>query len=100
MKSLRESPSVEVSILANIVARDVRTTTGRNLHHIRDLTDLDPWSCSSSKIKVVLGDKLKQMPTQDMWRLQYLGTLLEERGELHYRLEDTAEVTHLCKLNQ
>ena len=69
MKSLRESPSVEVSILANIVARDVRTTTGRNLHHIRDITALDPWSCSSGKVKVVLGDRLKQMPTQDIWRL-------------------------------
>ena len=88
MKSLRESPSVEVSILANIVARDVRTTTGRNLHHIRDITALDPWSCSSGKVKVVLGDRLKQMPTQDIWRLQYL-------GELHFRVGDTALVTNL-----
>ena len=95
LKSLRESPSVKVSILANIVARDVRTTTGRNLHHIRDLTDLDSWSYSSSKINVVLGDKLKQMPTQDMWRLQYPGKLLEERGGLHFKLEDTAEFTNL-----
>ena len=41
-KSLRESPSVEVSVLVHIVARDVRTTTGRNIQHVQEMTGLDP----------------------------------------------------------
>jgi hypothetical protein len=32
LTSLRISPSMEVVMLANLVARDVRTTTGANLH--------------------------------------------------------------------
>ena len=34
-KSLRLSPSMEVSVLVNIVARDIRTTIGRNLDLVR-----------------------------------------------------------------
>ena len=40
--SLRKSPSMEVSVLANIVARDIRTTTGSNLALVREVTGLDP----------------------------------------------------------
>ena len=94
-KSLRESPSVEVSILAHIVARDVRTTTGSNLNLIHDLTAQDPWCCSSSKVKEVLEGKLAQMPSQDAWRLPYLGKLLEQRGEQHFQMSDTSELTEL-----
>ena len=48
LKSLMENPSLEVSILVHLVGRDIRTTTGNNLHLIRDLTGLDPWSFTSS----------------------------------------------------
>ena len=94
-KSLRNSPSVEVSILAHIVARDARTTTGSNLQLIRELCGLDPWSCSSGKVKEVLGNRLVQVPTQDFWRLSYLGKLLEQRGESYYQMGDTSELTEL-----
>ena len=36
LMSLRESPSHEVSVLAHLVGRDIRTTTGNNLHLVRD----------------------------------------------------------------
>ena len=94
-KSLRESPSMEVSVLAHIVARDVRTTTGSNLQLIQDLTALDPWSCCGSQVKKVMGEKLAQVPQQDMWRLQYLGKLLEQRGEKHFQMGDITELTEL-----
>ena len=32
LKALRKSPSKEVSVLVNVVGRDIRTTTGNNLH--------------------------------------------------------------------
>ena len=38
LKSLRKSPSKEVFVLVNLVGRDIWTTTGNNLHFVRDLT--------------------------------------------------------------
>ena len=95
LKSLRESPSVEVSVLANIVSRDIRTTTGNNLHLIRDLSELNPWACTSRQVKKVLGDRLSEVPVLDIWRLPYLGKLLEQRGEFHHQMLDTSELTEL-----
>ena len=46
-QSLRKSPCMEVSVLAHMVARDIRTTTGNNLSLIRELTATDPWSTTS-----------------------------------------------------
>ena len=94
-RSLRESPSMEVSVLSHIVARDVRTTTGNNLHLIRDMTGLDPWSCLGNQVKKVLGEKLAEVPQQDSWRLLYLEKLLDQRGEMYYRVEDTTQLTEL-----
>jgi hypothetical protein len=76
LTSLRNSPSMEVVVLANLVARDVRTTTGANLHY-------GPL------------EKLSEMPDQDRWRLPYLGRLLEERGEKFHMMVDTTGVTEL-----
>ena len=89
-KSLRESPSVEVSVVVNIVARDIRTTTGNNLQLIRDLSGLDPWCCTSKQMKTVLMDRVTEVPDLDQWRVSYLGKLLEQRGELH-----TSQLTKL-----
>ena len=95
LKALRKSPSKEVSVLVNIVGRDIRTTTGNNLHLVRDLTGLDPWSCSSGQVKKVLGDRLSKVPAQDMWRLGYPVKLLEKRGEAHHQMLDTLQLTEL-----
>ena len=93
--SLRKSPSMEVSVLANIVARDIRTTTGSNLALIREVTVLDPWSCSSGQVRKVLGEVESEVPAQDQWRIAYLEKLLAQRGEWHYQLKDTTELTEL-----
>ena len=95
LTSLRSSPSMEVVVLANLVARDVRTTTGVNLHHVREVTGLDPWQCSPNDVKAVMAERLVQLPDQDRWRLLYLSRLLEERGERFYSMEDTTELTEL-----
>ena len=79
----------------NIAGRDIRTTTGNNLHLIRDLSGLDPWCCTSRQVKKVLGERLSEVPVQDTWRLPYLGKLLEQRGELHHQMMDTAELNEL-----
>ena len=94
-RALRESPSMEVSVLAHIVARDIRTTTGNNLHVIHDLTGLDPWSCFGSHVKKILGDRLAEVPQQDWWRISYLEKLLAQRGEKYYNMDSTLELTEL-----
>ena len=95
MQALRKSPSMEVVVLANLVARDMRTTTGGNLHHIREVTRLDPWTCSSREVRSVLAETMVDMDDQDRWRLPYLGRLLEERGERFYGMEDTEDLTKM-----
>ena len=94
-KALRTSPSMEVSVLAHIVARDVRTTTGSNLQLVRDMTGLDPWKCFGSQVRKEMDEKLVEVPEMDKWRIVYLEKLLEQRGELFYKLEDTSEITGL-----
>jgi len=70
---LRESPSDEVSVLAHIVARGVRTNTGNNLQHVQEMSGLDPWSCFGFQVKKVMNEKLAQLPQPDEWRLPCLG---------------------------
>ena len=41
-RSLRKSPSHEVAVMANLVGRDMRSTTGRNLALLMDSSGLDP----------------------------------------------------------
>ena len=79
----------------HLVGRDIRTTTGNNLHLIRGLSGLDRWACTSKDVKKVLAGRLREVPEQDMWRLPYLGKLLEQRGELHHNMMDTSELTEL-----
>ena len=55
---LRSSPSMEVVVLANLVARDVQSTTGANLHFLGEMTGLDPWQCSPKDVKAVMAAKL------------------------------------------
>ena len=50
-KGLLKSKSNEVKLLANIVARDVRSVTRRNLNFIEKETGLDPWISNSIDIR-------------------------------------------------
>ena len=53
--SLRSSPDMKVSVMVNLVARDVRTATG-NLHHVGEVSDLDPVQCSPKQVKAVFAE--------------------------------------------
>ena len=90
-RSLRVSPCHEVSVLANIAGRDVRTTTGSNLKLVEELTGLNPWVFGSARIKAELW-KEENVPTpeEDVWRLSYLASLLAKRQQLDYMGEEEA----------
>ena len=75
--SLKNSACYEVRVLANYTARDLRTTTGKNLREVRDASGLDPVQSSWGKLKAAIASREQVVvPPQDQWRMKYLWTLL------------------------
>ena len=88
-RSLRVSPCHEVSVLANIAGRDVRTTTGSNLKLLEELTGLNPWVFGSARIKEEpMKEETVLTQVEDEWRLSYLASLLANRQQLDYMGEE------------
>ena len=79
--------------MANIVARDMGSVTGRNLELIRQETGLNPWSATPAQIR----DRLprKEVPQQDQYRLGLLGKYLSDRRQLETDMADTKEISGL-----
>ena len=97
--SLLDSPCREVNILARIVAKDIRTTTGRNLRVLERETGGLTWLTPSRKIKEELQKRQPGVPAEDGWRVPYLGKLWEERDNLVYQGdEDSKEVERVQEL--
>ena len=97
-RGLRTSPSSEVACLANLLARDVRSSTGMNINTISNLTGKDPRLENPTAIKVALEEaELVEIQNLDKWRVRYLGVLLEQRMQLHYLGADDEklELQHL-----
>ena len=95
VRGLKASPSMEVSVMFGVVAGDVTSTTGKNLYVLRWETGLDPLATSLVKMKTAIWSKVAEVPVDDVWRLEYLGKLLEARGDAHYGGEDTHQLTVL-----
>ena len=53
-RSLLKCNSKEIKVLANIVSRDVRSVTGKNLNFIERDSGLYPWKVSSANVRVML----------------------------------------------
>ena len=99
-KGLRSSASHEVRILSRLLARDVRSVTGKNLKLIKELTKLNPWNTPIAHIKVALyNEEAVEVPELDGWRLPYLVTLLKNRGEAYYRGDEELEMTYSVLIN-
>ena len=88
---------MEVRILARIVAKDVRTTTARNLRLLEMETGGLTWVASPISIRRRLL-KTVTVPEMAVWRLPYLGKLLEERDQLVYQGKDDCELELLQSL--
>ena len=87
-RGLRSSPCREVSILANLVARDVRSVTGRNVKLIMVESGSNLWSDSPGAVQAGLFESESvTIAREDSWRVPYLGSLLQHRQEWHYRGE-------------
>ena len=97
VRGLRASPSMEVAVMFGVARQDIRTVTGANIALIRCETGLDPVCSSLGQIKKKLLGNVVSVPEMDKWRLAYLGRMLSDRGEAHFRAEDE-EVTRLTSL--
>ena len=77
-RGLRKAPSHEIVTAALLCARDMRTTLGRNISYIEELTGLDVWVTSPSRMRKTLV-KLETVspPPEDTWRLKYLEKLIK-----------------------
>ena len=95
VRSLRSSPSAEVSVMLGVVSKDVRTNTGSNLTLLKQETGCI--ELSSKKVKEVMFERRASVPEADRWRLVYLARLLEKRGEQHYQGADTGDLTNLIE---
>ena len=93
VKGLLSSPSREVALVANIVARDMSSVTGRNLTLLREMTGLNPWTATPAQVR----EKIEPAatPEQDTWRLGLLAQYLETRRKMNTELQDTKEITSL-----
>ena len=92
-KKLRTNKSDKIQLLANIVARDIRSTTGKNLNTIEVRTGLDPWINSANMFKESL--VRQPVPAEDSWRVPLLVQYLEERTMFEANMEQTDQITDL-----
>ena len=87
-----------MQVLSRFLARDRRSVTGRNLWLIHELTNLNPWAAQYGRLRAALhAEETVAVPDQDRWRLQYLVSLLRQRGEAYYQVLDN-EVEALTDL--
>ena len=63
---LRYSPSDEVSMMAEVAARDPRSVTASNLRHLSSLTQLDCSKVCGTEVKDAL--KVVEVPDKEKWR--------------------------------
>ena len=97
-RGLRKCPSAEVAVMANIVGRDIRSTTGSNLQLLEEASGLNPWVYDSSRLKVDLSSRDSvEVSDQERWRVMYLRKLLETKQNYHY-LGDGERVKNVSNL--
>ena len=82
----------------NIVSRDIRSQTRRNIKLMREKCQgLDLIQSSQKEIKMKLQNVNTDTPTEDQWRVQFLEKLLELRQESMYTEHPTEYTTQLIE---
>ena len=81
---------MEVSLMAELVSRDARTTTAGNLAYLASLTNLDCATASKLEVKSLL--PVERVPEKESWRLGLLDSLLKERSCIEKEGGDTKRV--------
>jgi len=94
-QSLLNSPGRELRVISRLVSRDIRSTTGKNLTLLQDLTGLNPWKARATQLreKLALSEFVK-VPEIDKWRIPYFRKLFS----LKATTEDEATAEHISEL--
>ena len=90
---LLKSLSPEVRIVASMVGRSARSTTGRNLLGIERETGLDPWTAKAWCVRQQV--PRSEVPPGEGWRVQYLAKLLLAKREMMVMCQDVEEINLL-----
>ena len=87
---LLHSPSKEVSLLARLAAKDIKTVFGSNVKLFQEVSGLDPWEAGKWEMKRALQYvEWREVPEEDQWRMIYLPKLLWTRQMAFYDGDDT-----------
>ena len=81
-----------------MVAKDVRTTTSKNLRLVEAESGGLTWAATPWKIREGCAAEEPNVPRVDSWRIPYLGKLLEERDDLVYKGAETVQVENVQEL--
>ena len=81
--------------MRNIAGADLRSTTGKNCHNLRNEFQLDPWMTPSSIFKTKY--KYYDVPEADRWRLPLLQSLMKDRYEMSVCGDETEDITGLIE---
>ena len=84
-RGLLASPSQEVTVVALLAARDLRSSLGSNMALVQEVAKLDPWAASWAELQAALekADQA-QVPQLDSWRVPTLKKLLSARLQAYY----------------
>ena len=93
--SVSSSPAIEVRVVANLAAADIRSITGNNLFNLRKATSLDLNKENMSKARTVLLNMRKEVPVLDSWRIGCLQKFLNEKFILVAGHQPTDQVDSL-----
>ena len=75
--------------MSRMLARDIRSTLGKNLRLIAELAGMNPWTAPLSVIQEALVDnETVPVPQGDEWRIPFLWKLLKLRSQAYYAAND------------
>ena len=92
-QNLLRSPCSEVSVLAELMAKDARSTTAQNLEFVSATSGLNCSTADKSAIKEAL--PIEVVPESERWRLGLLDRLLSERTVLEKDGKDVKRVVSM-----
>ena len=81
-ESVRASSSIEVMVVANIAAADIRSMTGNNLFNLKKEANMDITKENIGKARMVLLNTRTSVPDQDKWRLACLKKFFSQKFQL------------------
>ena len=69
----------------NLVARDLQTTTARNIRLLQCKSGTDPWTVGLGRLRErLVSNEVADIPHQEAWKVEYLGSLLRQMQEAKY----------------